>query len=447
MSTIENTFSDIKSLAKKNNVEVELLITGNERLRLGYQQRKLDKYEATQSQIAGFRVLNGPSCGYSYAENLSDESLKRAFSEALTNSQTIKKEGVSIDLPKPSVSKDMSHLYQPESVAVEKKHEVARELEARALERDARVTHVPYSGFIEEESWFRVMNSQGLDQQFKRTYYSGYSYPLAKQGEKSKCDGESFFVTKFADVDVAGTVDTAVDKVLKLLSAQQLKTGNYPVVLDKEIVGTFLQMLTDYFSAKSVEKGSSLLAGKLGQKIASTKFSLVDDPFDEHCTGTRPFDSEGSPSVVTPLFENGVFKNFLTNVEYAKKMNLPLTASASRSPTSTMGIGVSNLIIQKGQDSLLSMFKKADEMIYLTNIDGGLDAGFKEATGDFSLPAQGYLVKNGEIVGSVDQFVVSGNVLDLIAKIEGVGDTYNKSGSAERAPDLFISELSFAGCN
>lgn len=445
LETLQENFGEIQAQARKAGVEVELRVSGSERLKLGYQQRKLDKYEVTQSQMADIRVLNGANCGYAYTENLSRESLKRAFEDALANSKMIKKTGPELELAKPQPVEGFEDLKTFTEAPIDQLMGLAKTLEERALDQDSRINSVPYSGLVQSESWVHLLNSNGVNLEFRDGYFSGYSYPLAIEGEKRKCDGDFIFSRSFEGFDVKETVDQAVESVLKLLKAQPLKTGRYPVVLSRDVVGDFMSMLIDSLSAKSLEKGRSFLAGKLGQKVGSACFSLQDDPFSRRGPGLRPFDAEGSASQITALFDQGVFQNFLTNLEYAKKMNLPHTASAARAPGSVMGIGVSNLVVGKGKASQKDLLAMAPELVFLTNIDGGLHAGFNDSTGDFSLPAQGFWVVGGEIQSAVDQFVVSGNILDLVARVEAAGDTDNQPGSSVQAPDLFVSELSFAG--
>ncbi len=445
MDTIKENFQKIVSEAQRDGAKVEMLISGGESLKLGFQQRKLEKFESTQSQMAGLRVIVGANQGYAYTENLSLEALLRTYKDALANAKTVKSdETLEIPLVKPSTTPSLN-LFNPETVAMDKKMEVAKALEESCLNADSRIQSVPYCGFSESTSFKRILNSEGLDQEFKQNYYTGYAYPLAKEGEYSKMDGESFFARSFKDINAKETAEEGVRKSIARLGAQKLKTGNYAVVIDREQFTTILSMLAGYFSAKEVHENKSLLQGKLGQKIASEKFQLIDDPLNVRGTAVRPFDSEGAPSQKIVLFEKGVLKNYLTNLEYSKKMNLPHTAHAARSPASAMDIGPTNMIVEKGTKSLQELLSKYDKVVHLTEFSGALHAGFKESTGDFSMPSEGFLYENGKCVGAVDQFVMSGNVLDLLRDIEELGNEYNKEGNSLIAPDVLIKSLSFAG--
>lgn len=446
MDQLKENFKQIAASAHQDGVKVELLLTGSENMTLGYSKRKLDKFESTQSQMAGIRVALGASQGYAYTENLSMEALLRTYREALNNAKTLNSSGAGeVPFAKPEPVQDMSKLYRPEEIPMSKKMEAAKLLEEVCLNLDARVQAVPYSGYREGLGFCRVLNSEGVDLEFKQNYYSGYAYPLAKEGEASKMDGDSFFARSFEEINVTQVATEGVRRAVSRLGAQKLKTGNYPVVIDREQFRMVMMMFLSYLSAKEVHEGKSLFAGRLNQQIASEKFNLVDDPFEAQGTSARPFDSEGAPSRKTVLFENGVLKNFLTNLEFAGKMKLPHTAHASRSPASTMGISPTNLVLAKGTKSLSELLMKPGKVVHLTEFAGGLHAGFKESTGDFSLPAEGFLYENGQLLGPVDQFVVSGNILDLLRDIEELGNEYAKPGSSLICPDVLVKSLSFAG--
>lgn len=447
MDTIKQNFEKVVGIAKTDGARVELLIAGGENLKIGYQKQKLNSFESTQSQVAGFRVILGASQGYAYTENLSEESLLRTYREALNNAKTVRKEGSDIPLVKVKAEQtaSMQDLFKPQNVNMEDKMRIAQELEQKCLSLDSRIQAVPYSAFNESMSFKRILNSEGVDQEFKQTYFSGYAYPLAKEGEASKMDGESFFVRLFDDINVEEVASSGVKKATSRLGATKLPTGNYPVVIDREQFSTILQMIYSYFSAKSVDEGKSLFKGKLGEQVASEVFQLIDDPFYATGTGIRPFDDEGAVSQKVVLLENGKLKSFLTNLEYSAKMNLPHTAHASRGPASQMGIAPTNLVVSKGAASLQELLTEfRGKVVHLTDFTGGLHAGFKESTGDFSMPAEGFLYEDGQCLGPVDQFVMSGNVLDLLKNIAALGNEYGRPGGSLVSPDILVKSLSFA---
>lgn len=445
MDQIKESFLKISKLATEKKAQVELLYTESETLKLGYKQKKLDKFESIQSQIAGLRVLVGPSQGYAYTENLSEGSLLNAFNEAFNNAQA-NAQSANSDKALALVKPQALHITEQKfmTVPIEEKKKVAEELEAQCLAQD-KIQSVPWAGFSESQGTVRVLNSAGVDCKYSYQDYSAYAYPLAKDGESQKMAGEAVSTRNFNEIKVSEITSMAVKRAKEKLNPQTLKTGNYATVVTSDEFVTMINMLESYFSAKQVFEGKSLFKGKIGEKIASPLFTLIDNPLDENLPGYRPFDSEGAPSQKTTLIENGEFKTFITNLEYANKMNLPHTAHAARSPAGTMGIGCTNLLVPAGKESLETLIAKNKTTVVITEFTGGLHAGYNATTGEFSMPAEGLLYEDGKLIGAIDQFVVSGNILEALQNIVGLSNQLNNGNSGRVCPDVLIASLSFAG--
>lgn len=443
MDQIKESFLKLSKLALEKKAQVELLYHESETLKLGYKQKKLDKFESIQSQIAGLRVIVGASQGYAYTENLSEASMLNAFNEAYNSAYAnVDLSSKPLSLVKPQDLK--IHEQNLINIPIEVKKKLASDLESQCLSAE-KIQSVPWAGFSESQGAVRILNSTGLDCQYKYQGYSAYAYPLAKDGESSKMGGEAVSTKSFKDINVSQITATAVKKAKEKLNSQPLKTGHYASVISSDEFTTMINMFEGYFSAKQVYEGKSLLKGRLGEQIASPLFTLIDNPLDESAYGYRPCDSEGAASKKTILIENGVFKTFITNLEYAEKMNLPHTAHAARSPAGTMSIGCSQLFVPAGKDSLETLIGKNKTTVVITEFTGGLHAGFNETTGEFSMPAEGLLYEDGKLVGPVDQFVVSGNILETLKKIVGLSDQLNNGSSGRVCPDVLIESLSFAG--
>lgn len=443
---IKDQFERLSKKAKTAGVEAELLVNGGESLKISFQNGKMDEYKSSNTQIAGWRVVRGSAQGYSFTENLSGEALERSFDDAVANSKVGDGGGKAIPLAEPTGLQDeMGDLYKPEEIAMEKKMEIAKALEGQPRAMDARITRVPYSGYSEGSSFRRILNTRGLDRNFRANYYSGYSYVLAKAGEQSKMAGDSFFARKFSDIDAGTTTKRAVEDALARLGGKQAATGTYTVLLDRDAVQNLMDFFAAAMSAKTVADGMSPLKGRLGQDVASKLVHIEDDPFDRRAYGARPFDDEGTASGKTTLVSNGRLETYFSNLETAQKLGQKNTGHASRSPAGEMGAGSSNLIMRLGTQSREELKKAAPKVLWLRSFEGGLHSGFKSASGDFSLPAEGFMIENGVEVGAVDQFVVSGNLYDLLKDVVGVGNDYGPITSSILVPDLLIEKLSIAG--
>jgi len=122
---------------------------------------------------------------------------------------------------------------------------------------------------------------------------------------------------------------------------------------------------------------------------------------------------------------------------------LPHTAHAIRGG-GEMGVAPTNLIVRRGTTSFEDLTRLSTETLVITNIDA-IHSGVKSSTGDFSLPASGFLYRNGEKIAPIHQFVMSGNVIALLAKVSQISNRWNDNGESTRSPDFFVPEMSIAG--
>lgn len=446
---LQNTFSNISSSAHRQGAEVELTINEGEKFSATYQDRKLKKYNADQTQTATLRVLKGHGVGVSTTENLSAESLQEAFAAALQAAKELDtgvQPGEVVETlrgPSAGIPQLATFVSDYEDIPIAEKLQFAETLEKGALDFDSRVTNVPYSGVVFSSGLVWLLNSKGINQSYRSSSVMGYSYALAKEGDSAKSGYYGAFVRRPADFHWQEVAETGAKKALAMLNAVQPPTGAYPVVLSSEVASQFLSFLGEHVSAKSLEEGTSLLKGRQGEQVLSPLLTLIDDALLADLPGARPFDAEGTPSQRTPLFEKGVFTNFITNDYLARKLNLPLTGHAARSYKG-MDVALTNLVVTPGEETLDSLLNKAPEMILITSVSG-LHSGMKEATGDFSLPADGFMYRNGQRAEAIEQFVISGNLFALLKSVSALSNHVEKGMSSVLCPDLFVPSLSIAG--
>jgi PmbA protein len=454
----ESSFGKIETAAKSDGVEVELLIERSESFRTGFQKGRPEKFDSATNQCAGFRVIKDGFEGYAFSEDLSDHGLTMAYRDALSNA-IFAARGKSGDVVageslvpaaelvrETSEVKEMAELYS-DSVAklsIEAKLERGRLLEEAAKAFDPRIVSVPYNGYSEFEGETQILTSTGMRRKQRYSGVSGYAYCLAKGEGHPVMGAESFFTRNSEEFVAENIARKAAETALGKIGASAPQTGRYPVVIDHEVFESLLGLISGYFSAKAVSEKSSIFGRDLGKVVGSSKLTMVDDPFYHGGQGSRAFDGEGVRAKKNPIVENGTLKTFLTNSVYARRMNLPHTASASRGAKSDLDIGISNLIVSPGTKTLAEMLSSSPKLIYLTDLKG-YHAGFKFETGDFSLQAEGELWENGQKVRPLCEFVVSGNIRELLMGIEELGHELHRPKSSVVAPHVLIRELSIAG--
>lgn len=451
LDKLNSAFQKISAAAKVDGAEAEVLATSREGISISSEKKALGKFSSNLSLAAGVRVIVNGAEGYCSTEDLSDEALVSAYREALANAQFNADNGVADkDLKMISQQNGYRDFKEPsveiDPMELNSKIKKTIELESECLAIDDRISVVAYNGYGEQKASVRVFNTNGIDRTYSDYHMSAYAYPLAKQGSESRMAGETFVSHDPKKFDPKSLAKEAADRALSKLGAQQPATGRYPVLLEREPAEALLGMFLGYLSGKRVYDKQSFYDGKLNTAIASPAFTLIDDPFLADGLGSRPFDSEGMPSKTLPLVENGILKSFMLNSIYARKLGMTNTAHASRSPMGTLNIGSSNTVVKPGTRTREELIRSRDKIVVITDITG-LHAGFQEGSSDFSFQAEGELWENGKRVGPLSDFVLSGNLREMMTKIEEVAalPADAKITGSVVTPELLISELSIAG--
>jgi PmbA protein len=198
----------------------------------------------------------------------------------------------------------------------------------------------------------------------------------------------------------------------------QAEPGRYDAVFGPMVIASMINQVGRMASAFHIDTGMSFLANKLGEKVASPAFSVYDDPTMVDTFGSVAFDAEGLPTRRTPIIENGLFKSYLHNTTTAHKHGTVSTSNAGLISPRPF-----NLVVDPGAKNLESLIGSVDRGILVTNCWYLRYQNY--ATGDFStIPRDAmFLIKNGELAGSVRDLRISGNMLNMMRNYEGATST------------------------
>ncbi len=212
-------------------------------------------------------------------------------------------------------------------------------------------------------------------------------------------------------------------------------------MFDPLVANSILGHIFEGVNGDSVYRGASFLAGKLGQKIAADRVTVIDDGTLVGGFGTSPFDGEGIPTRRTVVIENGVLSSYLLNTYTAKKLGLKTTANASRGLAGTPGIGSGNYFLQPGTKTPQQLISEIQDGLYVTEF---LGHGANLVTGDYSRGASGLWISGGELTFPVEEITVAGNLKDMFMNISEIGNDLEFRGSMA-CPTIRIDGLTVGG--
>lgn len=436
--TFEQARDYLLQKAHAMGIDAEVLATHTRELTIQAHGGKVEEItQATQGGV-GVRVVVEGKTGYAYTEERTPEALDWVLQEAHENALLQSEVGGFLPIGGELGRHDL--LGEGLSAPLEHKRQAALEVES-GLRADPRMRQVQMTRYSENETQAALGSTRGVSGAYRNGYAALMAYAVMGEGGSLKQSFELDISKEFHSLDPGRTAQEFIQKTGRLLGARPLQTGRYKAYFEPKAFGQLLGMMGWFLlSAKNVLEGKSLLAGRVGQKIASELFTLIDDPTLAGGLASRPFDAEGTAALRTVLIEKGILRTFAHNSETARKMGVENTGHAARSYKGVLGIAPTNLFVQPGEGV------KMDNGIVVIDLMG-LHAGANPISGEFSLQALGLWVEGGEVAYAVENFTVAGNFLELLSNITALGTEleWNPMMGIVGSPMVEVAELSFAG--
>ncbi|WP_108669083.1 TldD/PmbA family protein [Peribacillus acanthi] len=434
---------DLFELGEKHGFsDMELYFEREEKFGCGIFKGEIDSYESAETAGVSFRGLFNGRMGNAFTEKLDADSILYLVENAKENAQMTEEE-VQEEIFAGSEAYQEGSFYSTElkNVTIPEKIELMKEIEKQILAYDERVTGTNYFKLQSEELERHIINNKGLSLQELRNYMYIYVSVVVKQGEEIKTGSYVKATRDFSAFNPEEFAKHAVEEALSQLDAQTADSKHYSVLIRNDAAGSLLQTFSPIFSAENAQKGQSLLKDKVGEVIAHSKLQIIDDPLlDEGILGLS-FDSEGVATLKKPIVKDGKLVTLLHNRKTARKAGVESTGNAYRSSyNGALTVSPSNLYIVPSSNSLEELTASMEEGIIIIGLSG-LHSGANIVSGDFSLAANGYLVKNGKIKSAVKQMTVAGNFFDLLKNIEEIGSDIDFSMSNISSPSLLIKDL------
>lgn len=381
---------------------------------------------------AGIYVLLGTKSVYVYTNTLSFDSLLKMAHQAarlMGDAKARPAGNIVFSMEKP-FNPNVIEIY-PATVDYKKKIKVIRKADgaARGTGHSIRQMNVDY---FDTDQKITVVNSEGLYTEDRRVTSRIRIQATVGDGGRSQYDWGDYtralgFEAFRVESDYEAFADGFIRGIVRSMNAAPARSCCVPVVLEAGSCGTFWHETCGHqLEASAISGNTSNFAGKIGEKVASEKVTLIDDGTMPGLYGTAAIDDEGHPRQKNILIENGILKGYLCDRLGGRKLNMPSTGSGRRqgyayAPTSRM----SNTYLAAGTDDDDEMIRSMDEGLYVKRMGGG--TGGRE----FSVAvSEGYWIKNGQIDHQVKGLVLNGRGIDVIKLVDRVGSRVETEGGA-----------------
>ncbi|MGB8953269.1 MAG: TldD/PmbA family protein [Candidatus Aminicenantales bacterium] len=376
------------------------------------------------SQGAGVRVISGDKTGYAYTDDITETNLLRAAEVASAIASGSKKsEPVNIQ---PALRKSFVTVkISLDDVADAKRLEVMKRANQAALDYDPRIKLV-FIDYSDEIRGRTIANSEGilLSDELPLLFFIvqtlGVGNNTSHMGRERLSRHSGFEM--FGEVTPEQVARACARESIVMLDAREAPAGKMDVVMQNGWGGVLVHEAVGHpLEADNIAKKIGAFTGKLGQKVASDIFTMVDDGTLPNFRGTINFDDEGTQTKRNVLIKDGVLEKYMTDILSAKQLDMERTGNGRRESFRYIPIPrMTNTFIEKGKDKPKDILASTQKGLYVQSLSGG---SVNPITGMFNFTCrEAYLIEDGRKTAPVKGATLIGSCMDIISNIDAVGD-------------------------
>ncbi|WP_263367681.1 metalloprotease TldD [Edaphobacter bradus] len=383
----------------------------------------------------GVRVLSGERTGYAYTDDLSSDALLRAARTAALIAS-----GPAKELMTGFRHTEAESLYPiigdtaDAQIAIQtaQKLDLLQRADAAARAYDPRITQVRAS-FSDELRRILVAASDGTFASDTQPLSRLNVFVIAKDATntaRGTSGGGGRITMDFFSAGGPGEADKspehfareAARTAILQLGAVAAPAGEMEVVLGPGWPGVLLHEAVGHgLEADFNRKKTSAFAGLIGQQVASSKVTVVDNGRLPNRRGSINVDDEGNPTQETVLIENGILKGYLSDKLSSRLMGTPNTGSGRRESYHHIPMPrMTNTYMLNGEDMPEDIIRSVKRGLYAVNFGGGqVDI----TNGKFVFSAsEAYLIEDGKVTRPVKGATLIGNGPEALKYVSMVGN-------------------------
>jgi TldD protein len=389
-------------------------------------ESRVERPQSGRERGAGIRVVTGEITRFAHVDGLADDDLLRAADGLAAAQEGNATEPLPLKAAEPPELQEIE--VDPASVPAERKAELLHELDERARAAGGDVAQVSAS-YSEGRRRVAVANSEGLRASDDRIRVRLGAQVVARRNGSVETGFETLGAHRGFELlqdDPARIAEQAARKALDLVGADPAPAGEMTVVVGGGFGGVLFHEMTGHgLEADAVQKGASVYAGKMGEKVAQPLLTAYDDGRMPGEWGTGAIDDEKLTS-------------YLYDRLRARRDGTESTGNGRRESFRDLPIPrMTNTYIDPGDADPEEIIAEVDRGFYAVSFGGGQ---VEPATGDFVFGvSEGYLIEGGKVTRPCRGATLIGNCLQALTRIDAVGSDFEmKTGfcgkAGQRAP-------------
>ncbi|MCH2557341.1 MAG: metalloprotease TldD [Alcanivorax sp.] len=374
---------------------------------------------------AGVRIVSGDKTGFAYSDDISLDTLKQAGGAAAAIGRAGGDKAVRIGAARPVPARYQALDPLP-GWSSEMKVALLREMDRLARSLDPAVKEVTVSLSGEQDVVLVAATDGTLAADVRPLIRFNISVIAERDGRRERGSagggGRVAYDWLREDGKLEAWTRDAVRQALLNLDAEPAPAGTMPVVLGPGWPGVLLHEAVGHgLEGDFNRKGTSMFSKKMGEPVASSLCTVVDDGTLPDRRGSLNVDDEGTPSGYNVLIEKGRLVGHMQDKTSARLMGVAPTGNGRRESYAHLPMPrMTNTYMLPGDSEPGEILASLDRGIYAVNFGGG-QVDITSGRFVFST-SEAYLVEKGKIVCPVKGATLIGSGVEVMNKISMVGN-------------------------
>ena len=285
----------------------------------------------------------------------------------------------------------------------------------------------------------RVINGNGVDCGHRSTLVYGHFTSMTVGDHPG--EGVETFHGTYLDIDLPGIGESLTRQARAAASSHEFRgSERLTMILPPGQLGDMMNSsVISAVNGENVKYGTSMWRDSVGESVASEQLTIVDDP-----TVPAPlscvFDDEGTPTERRIIVEDGMLRSFLRDSfcgdstgNGMRRSSVEAMGAYERTPV----IKALNATVKPSRYSPEEIIAQTDNGIFVERFAW---PEADEMTGRFGLNVRcGYIIRRGEVVDTINNALLMGNMLEAVKNVEMVGNDPRQMGV------VTVPTMSFSG--
>jgi PmbA protein len=411
----------------------------------------IESLTSADSSGVGIRVVlegdEGSRVGFAWAQSLDPSVVADTLADARDNARFATPDPDVVLATPDGVEAAELDLWDDgvAATSMEKKVALALDLERATRAADPRVRQVSSADYADSRVEVALASTTGVASSRRRTNAFLSVDAIAGEGADTQT-GTGFSVGRGpGELSPDEAMDDAVTRAVRLLGAQKARSGRHTVVFDRRVVSTLLSVVASALSGEAVVKGRSFFADRIGEPVAAPGVTLVDDPTDARAYGASSHDGEGLACRRNVLIADGVLRMFVYDTVSARRAGAASTGSAVRGGfAGTPSAGCRALVLSPGPENYDDILAAVGDGLYVQSVTG-VHSGVNSVSGDFSVGAEGLIIRGGALDRPVREVTVASTLQRMLQSVVHVGADLRWLPGIAAGQTLAIADMQVSG--